>query len=347
MKSAFTTVILLLTLSVIFVLFGCKVTSPPTLAPAQEGTAGEQPVTVIPLTKPLVKRNAQVSGLAWYGDYLIILPQYPDFFTSEGDGFLFALPKSDILAFLDGATSDPLEPIQIPFVAPDLSEQIDGFEGYEAIVFVGDRVFLTIEAETDLPTGYLLTGTIAPDISELAVDVSNVVEIQPQSTSGNKAEETLIVTRDAVTTIYEVNGVVLNASPVVHVFDANLTALDTISFPNIEYRITDATALDGDNRFWAINYFYPGDKDLAPETDPLADTFGPGPTHARYDAVERLVEFHYAESGITLTDSAPIQLELLEKDARNWEGLVRLDDRGFLLMTDKFPQTILGFVAAP
>jgi hypothetical protein len=32
---------------------------------------------------------------------------------------------------------------------------------------------------------------------------------------------------------------------------------------------------------------------------------------------------------------------------RNWEGLVRLDDRGFLLVTDLFPGTILGFVPAP
>jgi len=31
-------------------------------------------------------------------------------------------------------------------------------------------------------------------------------------------------------------------------------------------------------------------------------------------------------------------------DARNWEGIVRLDNRGFLLATDKFPTTILGFV---
>jgi hypothetical protein len=26
---------------------------------------------------------------------------------------------------------------------------------------------------------------------------------------------------------------------------------------------------------------------------------------------------------------------------------VRLDERGFLMMTDKFPETILGFVAMP
>lgn len=166
MKSTLMTIILLLTLSVVLALIGCQA-APPTPIPGQEGTPSEQPVTVIPLTEPLAKRQAEVSGIA-YGDYLIILPQYPDFFTSEGDGFLFAQPKIDILAFLDGTTSDPLEPIQIPFVAPGLSEQIDDFEGYEAIAFVRDRVFLTIE--TGRPIGYLLAGTLASDLSELDDD---------------------------------------------------------------------------------------------------------------------------------------------------------------------------------
>ena len=50
--------------------------------------------------------------------------------------------------------------------------------------------------------------------------------------------------------------------------------------------------------------------------------------------------------GIVLTETPPIQLEL-GPESRNWEGLVRLEDRGFLLMTDKFPGTILGFVGVP
>ena len=56
------------------------------------------------------------------------------------------------------------------------------------------------------------------------------------------------------------------------------------------------------------------------------------------------VEFQYNEEGITRIDQPPIQLQLLPDDLRNWEGIVRLDDRGFLIVTDKFPETILGFV---
>jgi hypothetical protein len=58
--------------------------------------------------------------------------------------------------------------------------------------------------------------------------------------------------------------------------------------------------------------------------------------------VERLVEFQYSESGITLAATPPLQLELGD-DPRNWEGIVRLDDRGFLLTTDWCLETILAF----
>jgi hypothetical protein len=55
--------------------------------------------------------------------------------------------------------------------------------------------------------------------------------------------------------------------------------------------------------------------------------------------------------GIALADRPPLQLalsdDLLGMIGRNWEGLARLDPRGFLLVTDTFPGTILAFVPAP
>jgi hypothetical protein len=61
--------------------------------------------------------------------------------------------------------------------------------------------------------------------------------------------------------------------------------------------------------------------------------------------VERLVEFECNGSGIRLTKRPPIPLKLrLDEPPRNWEGIVRLEGRGFLLITDEHPRTILGFV---
>ena len=72
-------------------------------------TATEQPIEAIALTGPLADRKAEVSGLAWYGETLVIMPQYPNFSSEyKGDGFLYALPKADIVAYLDGKNSAPL-----------------------------------------------------------------------------------------------------------------------------------------------------------------------------------------------------------------------------------------------
>ena len=108
--------------------------------------------------------------------------------------------------------------------------------------------------------------------------------------------------------------------------------------------MTDATALDTAGRFWVTNFFYPSDRrSLRPAEDGLVARHGLGPTHSQSRTVERLVEFQLIERGIVLTDTAPVQLQLAAA-ARNWEGVARLDNRGFLLVTDTHPDTILAFV---
>lgn len=306
----------------------------------------EQPVAQIPLSGPVADSSAEVSGLAWYGNFLIILPQYPNEFDPSGDGFLYYLPKDEILAYLDGQASGPLEPRPIQLVAPKLRKQIDHYQGFESIGFFGDRVFLTIEAGkgTDM-MGYLVSGRIVPDLSVLTLDTTKLTEIRPQAVSANHSDEAMLLLPDQVITFYEVNGQQVTPHPVAHVFNFDLQPEGTLSMPNIEYRITDA-AWAGDDQFWAINYFYPGDVDLWPKNDPIADAFGEGPTHVQSLQVERLLRFQYSDSGITLMNVPPVEL-VLSNEIRNWEGLVLLDDRGFLMATDKHPSTLLAFVPLP
>ena len=49
-------------------------------------------------------------------------------------------------------------------------------------------------------------------------------------------------------------------------------------------------------------------------------------------------------SEIVFSGSKPIEFILDDKNSRNWEGLVRLDNRGFLIATDKYPEMFLAFV---
>lgn len=316
-------------------------TPPPTATPSGPREVVLQP---IPLAGPAAQRNAEFSGLAWYRDTLILLPQYPDYFTQDGQGVLFGLPKADILAFLDGTLPGPLQPVEIPFSAPGLVGALPGFEGYEAIAFDGDHAYLTVEAETWTDSsGYLVGGWMAPDLSGLVLETANVVHLPSQSGLGNKSDEALVVTPGGVLTIHEVNGTEFNAAPIVRRFAGDLAPLGAAPFPQIEYRITDATALDDAGHFWAINYFFPGDDELATINDPIGEQHGRGPTHATLPQVERLVEFVFDGEQVTQSAEPPIQLQLTLL-ARNWEGIARLDERGFLLITDQFPETTLAFV---
>jgi hypothetical protein len=308
------------------------------------GTLEDQNVVSLPLTGPLADAKAEVSGLAWYEDNLVLLPQYPNFSDEGSDGFLYTLPKAEILAYLDGTSKTELEPKPIKLIAPGLADQIPNFQGFESIGFSGSKVFLTIEAGdgTDMQ-GYLISGTISADLSQLELDTTKLTSIPTQAVSENHTDESILVLEDRVVTFYEVIGEAIVADPVAHVFDFDLNSLGTIPMDNIEYRLTD-TALSSGNEFWGINYFFPGDTDLMPSIDPIADVYGK--SNVGFEHVERLVKFEYSEDGITLAKTAPISLVLTE-DARNWEGLVMLDERGFLLATDKFPSTILGFVQFP
>lgn len=312
--------------------------------PPVSASATEQPVTILELTGPVAVPEAELSGLGWHGETLILLPQYPERF-GEGDGAVFALPKADIIAALDGKT--PLEPTPISLSATGLKESIPNFQGYESIAFNGDQVFLTIEAGegTDMH-GYLVSGEISADESMISLDASNVVEIPMAFPSDNHTDEAILLMNGQVLTFFEINGAGLNPAPVAHAFDFDLKPLGTVSLPNLEYRLTDAAPESG-NTFWVINYFFPGDTDIAPGSDPIAEKYGKGPTHIEHAQVERLVEMNYSANGIHLANSAPIQLNLDGDNARNLEGLALLDEQGFLLVTDKFPSTLLIFVPKP
>lgn len=313
-----------------------------------ETNAAHNPVVEIPLAGPVADSRAQISGLAWYGEYLIMLPQFPDFNTDIGDGFVYALPKAEIADFLGGRSIDALEPQQIPFVAPGLRSNIAGYEGYEAIAFAGDVFYVTIESEAaDGMLGYLAKGTIAPDLEALTLDPASPVAIAPQTDIENMSEESLFVAGQAVGTIYELNGTGVNDSPVVHLFDPGLTPIGTSGFPNVDFRITDTTELDQQDRFWAINYFFPVGENWLQALELENDNIDDDGPRRQWVGMGRLIELQYSQAGISLTDSSPIQLELLLSDVHNWEGLARFDEKGFLIVSDENPDTVLGFVPFP
>ncbi|MBE2239493.1 MAG: hypothetical protein IAE81_17015 [Caldilineaceae bacterium] len=314
--------------------------------PTAAAGPAERRVTLIALAGPLADRDAEFSGLARLDDEFVLLPQYP----ARYDGNLFTVREADIVQVLAGVTTAPLTPAPLAFDDGGLATSIPGFEGFEALAISGDRVYLTIEAERDRAMqGYLVTGVIDRAARRISLDPASLVAIAPQAPLSNLSDEALTVLPNGdLLTFYEANGANVNPQPAAHRFDAAGAPAGGLPSPTIEYRITDATPADVDSRFWVINYFFPGDAaKLAPAEDALLAQGGAGATHAANRAVERLVEMQVDATGVTLVDQPPLQLSLLPGVARNWEGIARLQTEyldGFLLVTDTFPATMLGFV---
>jgi hypothetical protein len=299
------------------------------------GIAREIQYQPILLSGLITNPKQEISGMDLYNDQIMLLPE-------NLGGFLYMISKDEILNALERKDRIPIEPKQPAFHTPDYSKSIPGFEGLEAIAFNGNNVYITLESkDDDMMRGYLAWGTIDPTTKEVTIPKKNLLELETPIQVNNMTFESLLIHNDHIILFYETQGINLQKSVWQYRVSLADFSVSKIEFPNIEYRITDVSRVDDQNHFWAINYYWPGDaKRLKPAPDPIVMKIKEGKSHQNSDVVERLIEFEFNEDKIQLSGREPIQIEL----SRNWEGIVRLDDRGFLVATDKYPEMILGFI---
>jgi hypothetical protein len=304
----------------------------------------ETPVQVIPLFGPLSKPEARISGLAWVDDVLIILPGDPSFTGASNQG-LFAIPKGDLLGYVSGINTSGIYPFQIVFDDSGISTRLSGFRGYQALAYANGRLYFIVT--TDTTNGlrsYLVSGVLQPDFSSILLDASQVVEIPGQS-SANSFKSILVLGNELLV-LPQSNQQA--GSAIAQRFDLSLNYIGSVQFPVIEYLVTDATGVDSNNHFWAINKYTPGDPSPLSNPDALALRYGEGITHQLSDNTERLVEVAWTSTASTpelaLVNRPPVQLELWMKAARNWQALALLQGRGLIIATSQYPETILGFI---
>lgn len=320
--------------------------APPEVLPAAP-LINEVAVRLIPLAGELASGEAEISGMAWYSDTLVLMPQYPERFGSQPDeGFLFGIKKQTILDYLAGRSDQAITPLKIPIQTRGLGSYLNGYEGFESIAFDKDQVILSVETRPGIMKGYLVRGRVLGGLAGILMDNSRLREIPAGPNLSNMSYEAIVIFGERLLTLFEANGEAVNPAPFAPLFTLDLSPVDRLAMPNVEYRITDASEVDENGRFWVINYLFPGDIRLQPEIDRLGLEFGFGPSHLAGTAVERLVEFQFTETGLQFTPQGYLLLELGE-EARNWEALARLDELGFLIATDKFPGTLFGFVEMP
>ena len=301
------------------------------------------PIEIL-LTGEATERSLEMSGLAWYNDYLILMPQY----VNESKPRFYYLKKSTINDWLNGNKEKPLNPSKIDIIMPDYFNSIKGYQGFEAICFIGNKAYLIIETKNnDSMQSFIVKGSMDIKNKTLIIDPEKKVEILLPVNIKNMGYESILKYKYRLMVLFEANGINVNSDPKASFYNSSLKQKGHISFPNIEYRITDATELDDQGRFWAINFFWPGEKKrLNPGKDLVLNNTVKGETHQEFEHVERLVEFKIDGKNIYKTNSLPIQLKL-NQNSRNWEGVVRMENKGFLMIVDEHPRTILAFIKKP
>lgn len=332
------------------------ITALPMVSETAESDATRNPIAAIaeydlieiPLPKELASASMEYSGLAWYDDDLVLLPQFPNGIRGNQDGFLYSISWDSLEEFLKDPTTTILTN-EIPFDDAGISKQLDGFEGFEAILFIKNSVYLTIETHGGNPMkSFVVRGAVEiadNEIRGIKLDQTSLVELPVQNDNSNASYEALTSDGEYVYAFFEQNGEDQNDHPYAVRLDTDLKNWKEIPVDAVNYRLTDATLMDDDGGFWMINYFYPGDKNLAVDQDPISTRYGLGESHQRNKPIERLVRFSLSQERFVLDSVAPIYLKLLEQDeARNWEGLATFGENGFFLITDKFPDSILGFI---
>lgn len=300
----------------------------------------ETNVQEIKLSGLITDGNQEISGMDWYQDRLFLLPE-------NLGGFLFAIPKIEILNSIKSNEKMSITPKQTRFITPDYKNLINGFDGFEAIAFNGNKVFISIEAEhNEKMNSYIVWGEIDPSTLEIKIEQDHLKWVDTPIQIDNFSFESLLVYGDDILMIYEANGSNIQQDVQQVVFSPSSGKISFMDFTNIEYRITDATKINKNSKFWSINYFWPGDKKkLTPGQDKILNNVKQGRSHSKSNQVERLIEFEIKSSGISISDTEPIQLVLEPDMSRNWEALARLDNIGLLIATDKYPRMILGYVA--
>ena len=302
----------------------------------------ERAPTLLKIGGPMKNSDEEISGMDWYNDNLILLPE-------NLNGYIFAIKKAELDSRIIGNDTTIIFPEQIKLNTPNYKKLVPGFDSFEAIAFRGYEVYLTIEIRfADSMSCLLARGHIDEKTLEITVPEQNLTIIDVPKYVDNMSYESLVIDEDRVIALFEANGDSLIKSP--YALSINSSGNDIIKYPlsSINYRIADATRIDKNNRFWVINYFFPGDrKVLKPSNDILASKYGNGPSHSRSNRVERLVEYEIRNEKVSLTKSAPIEIKLEgEKTSRKWEALARYGNEGFLIATDKYPKphTLLAFL---
>jgi hypothetical protein len=293
---------------------------------------------VLPLDYDGDLSDIEFSSLTWWGDRLFILPQYP---TGGGRG-VFTLHRDSIaraIAELEsGRTPAPLRLQLVPTERGGVPSRVHAYDGLEAIAVRDGRCFALAEfgEHTDEWGSWLVAGSVEWEGGGIGFERLGHAALTGPEVRPNFTHEALVLTDREVWVISELNGRAVTHHPVVARFTRELDELPPLPMASLEYRVTDATELDDEGRFWVVNLFWP------PDADVVRPPVESGP-------IERLVPLRFTGDRIDFDPARPV-IDLRgsgDHPMHNWEGVARWGEDGFLLCSDSYPANLLAYVELP
>ena len=291
-------------------------------------------------------KNAEYSSLCWYGENLILLPQYPSYFRSKIDkDVIFMITENHLSNAIKNKGKKVVEIKKIEVVNNRTYKILPGYEGFEAICYDGDYFYLTVEYNSTSNKAVLVKARLSDDNSQMKILNEDHIILDLPTNVSNASYESIFVYDNHIYVIYEANGRTVNKNRIAKKISKDFQTVEDISFESIEYRITDVTSFDETGRGWATNYFWPGDANsYLPYEDFIPNKFADENNVEL--GVERIVPLIITDNKIIYDKSRePIYIKKEKRDeSYNWEGIVKYRNNSFLLVTDKFPKTVLRFL---
>ena len=183
----------------------------------------ERTPTLLKIGGPIKNSDEEVSGMDWYNDNLILLPE-------NLNGYVFAIKKAELDSRINGNDTTTIFPEQIKLNTPNYKELVPGFDSFEAIAFRGYEVYLTIEVKfADSMSCLLARGHIDEKTLEITVPEQNLTVIDVPTYVDNMSYESLVIDKDRVIALFEANGDSLIKSP--YALSINSSGNDVIKYP--------------------------------------------------------------------------------------------------------------------
>lgn len=211
--------------------------------------------------------------------------------------------------------------------------KLKGYQGLEALAFLGDRFFMSIETELDADSCYIVSGRF--DGNGFELDSNQVIPLKkPVFESGQKVFnagfESLSVHKGSLFAFFEFNGFTENYAYKINTknFEVHRLLLDR----KVPFRITDVADWSG-RKVVGINYFFPLKAEAVYQLDLNESEKGLiGLDSGKPHPFARLAVFRIKRNKMKVKRYLNLPGDWWTS---NWEGIVRYGN-GVLMTNDKF-----------